>query len=492
MRQLRFAILLITVSALPACSRNLFQGTVNLPNYDQLNSIRRGLFALSGPKSQLVLPNPIDAASDPYIAITDPRVSSLSVVSTLPNLLIPSRLESEFIKMRIHSINDALSSLAAPDASGNFTYSADTDHYSESLGYYSLSLIQTYIEALGFSLNKNRPLYVFVLAPSESGTSADVNAFYDHHKFDPSSSHTMSFYGDTSYKVSKDRDMFFHEFGHFVNESVSAERGIDFAGDRGANYTEGAALHECLADYGAETLSGHPYIGRWIARNFSEFQPGQPLRSAQDTGPVMQFAEVSTNDNRSLPERYAVAEWCTRVLWRIRSQFVLQDSYRGPIDADRLIYSAISLLPQDASFTAFRSALLSADQKLGGVHSRTIEAAFAVGGFDPNPSRLRQPLSVIGRAEVARGGSVNFNLQVSNPNGNVARNVRVILEQVDARIVPVISVQGFGDMPAGATVTVSSQSASAITATVSATGGALFRLRVVTENGNDGIYEGAL
>ena len=292
----RPVVFLTIVLSLASCSRNLLQGNVNLPNYDQLNLIRKGLFAISGPKVQLVLPNPIDAANDPYAQIADSRLSSLMQVSLLPNLLVPSRLESDFIKMRIRAITDDLGSLAAPSANGTFNFSPDTDHYSEALGYYGLSMIQSYIETLGFSLIKNRPLYVFVLAPSEDGRSSDVNAFYDHQKFSPTSPRMMSFYGDTAYKVSKDRDMFFHEFGHFVNESVSAERGIDLAGDKGANYTEGAALHECLADYGAETLSGHPYIGRWIARNFSGFQPGQPLRSAQDSGSIMKFSQVATYD----------------------------------------------------------------------------------------------------------------------------------------------------------------------------------------------------
>ncbi len=76
--------------------------------------------------------------------------------------------------MRIKSISDALASLAAPDAQGNYYFSPETSHYSEALGYYSLTLIEEYIEALGFGLGKSRPLYVMVEATSIPDNAGDV------------------------------------------------------------------------------------------------------------------------------------------------------------------------------------------------------------------------------------------------------------------------------------------------------------------------------
>lgn len=494
----RLFLFFVSFTWVGACSRSVQSCGGPEPDYHRLLTIRRGIgLKTDGPKAHLLLPNPIDAAQDPMARIGDRRLLALESSVPLLGLLNPSRLESAFVKMRIRAIADELSTLAKPDKNGAYNDPPESDHYSEALGFYSLSVIQEYIEALGFTLNKDRPLYAMVMADFGDGSN-EVNALYDHNRFNASEPRTIRFFGDTPYKVAKDRDMFWHEFGHFINESISQDRAMDLAGDTGADFTEGAALHECLADYGAESLAGTPYIGRWIARNFPEYRPGQPLRSAvDDSSSILQFQRVITEE----PERYAVAQWCSRVLWQIREQFVQQDLERGVIDADRLIYSAVSLLQQDASIGQFREALLVADESLQcGVHQRSIETAFADRGFDPSPNRLATPLKLTARPVAAKSQNdgtreVTFELVISNSTNVTARNVRVFLESRDKRLIPLIYMQGYGDLMPGTVRAISPKgpflSVSGVVVAARETR-VPFRIRVMAENAEDSFFDGEI
>ena len=265
-----------------------------------------------------------------------------------------------------------------------------------------------------------------------------------------------------------DRDMYWHEFGHLFNESASRESKFDFAGDNGAVFTEGSALHECLADYLNYTMSGVPTIGRWLARNLPEFKAGEPLRTALDKNDGKSvFKSVITNDKAGNPERYTVAEWCTRVLWDIHEKFVESDPEQGSFLADRLVYSAVSLLKKDSSIQNFYQNLLSADDNLYcGENSGNIEKAFESRGYNADPDGLGSPIALTAdpvamssntstpASNFDATASVGFAVTIKNTSSVTARNVRLRLESSDPALHIVVYQQGYGDLPAGKSLSI--------------------------------------
>ena len=477
---MRFAPILVFLALLVgACTKP----SCNLPNldYSKLKSLKKAAFS-EGPIGGLVLPNPIEATRN--IAATATSADTLGALFgyNLPGLLSPQRLENEFLKIRIREIQDSLTSLAKPDSSGRYLFGVSDAHYSEVLAYHSVETMKRYVEALGFPIVKTRPLYVLVRAKGSTANSADANAVYDHGYLDPSAPRTMSFFGEGAFAPGEDRDIFWHEFGHLFNESVSAEVGIDSAGDNRADFTQGSALHECLADYLAETVSNKPYLGKWLARNFPEIPQGQPLRSAVDTGGrALTYDSVSLNRGGS-PEKYLVAEWCTRVLWDVRTALQKKYDDKGPELSDRLVYSAVSLLTKDTSMRQFRDKLVEADQKLYcGENQDSIAQAFSSRGFEDTPKPATSPLRLVANAVRSSDGVLAFQMTLTNPNQVTVRDVRVRLEALGGGITPLAYMQGYGDIPAGGVVNIVPDLS--VNAGIGATGnGIRYRLHVTSEN----------
>jgi hypothetical protein len=472
----------------------------------------RGLQA-GGPQSLLVVPNPIDATQNPVASVSDSKTLQSGSLFSLSGLLNPSRLENSFLKVRVRAIGDSLSSLAAPNSKGEFTFPPQDIRYSEAMAYRSVTAIQAYVEALGFSVVKTRPLYVMVQA--DGSNSQEVNAFYDHAYLNPSAPRTIKLFGSSSYAPGVDQDMYWHEFGHLFNESITAERGIDYAGDAGAIWTEGSAIHECLADYLSESVSGKEYIGKWIARNISGFRPGDPLRSAVDTrSDTIDFRSVITADGTGAkPERYQVAEWCTRVLWDIRKSFVDDYGTDGAVQADRFIYSAASRLGRDTSLSEFQNVLYDTDQQLHcGGYGGVVSDAFEKRGF-VQAQKLARPLTASAEAVTVRisgtsyqpatpapGTSVIFLTRIQNSNGSTARNVRVRLDSKSSYLVPRIYQQGLGDLESGKTVSIGTSGG--MSASFSVVGEIdsrtppgtriPYQLTILTENGSESIVTGEI
>ncbi len=478
---------------------------------ESLRNLKTQGISAPGPRSYLVLPNPIDATSNPAATVSDSKTLESGNIFNLTNLLVPNRLDNAFLKVRVRTINDALSSLAAPNNAGDFNFQPQDIRYSQTMAYRSLSTIQAYVEGLGFSVVKSRPLFVMVQA--EGSTSQDVNAFYDHAYLNPSAPRTIKLYGSSSFAPGVDQDMYWHEFGHLFNESITGERGIDFAGDNGAIWTEGSALHECLADYLSESASDKDYIGKWIARNIGGFRPGDPLRWASDrNGRPLDFAAVARADGTGAkPERYEVAEWCTRVLWDIRQSFIEDYGSDGPTISDRFVFSAASLLGRDSGIAQFRDALLSANEDLHcGGYGEVINDAFEKRGF-VKPEALAGPLAVTGTAVTVRvngtsiqptppapGVSVVFSVRIQNPFPSVARNVRMKLSSSSPLLITKIYQQGLGDLEAGRTINVGSLGGLPSTFSVlgeidsrATPGSAIpYTLTIMTENGPDAVVRG--
>lgn len=480
-------------------------------DYAKLRSLLQGKKE-NRPFGYLVIPNPIEASQNASARADSEETENLLRAYSLPDLTSPKRLENAFIKIRIRSIKDSLSELASPNSKGEFSFKLRDIHYSEVMAYHSVMLIQRYVEALGFSIVKSHPFYVMVRAESSDGNKRSINAIYDHNYLNPNLPRTMKLFGDTPFAPAMDQDIFLHEFGHLLNESVSHEEGIDFAGDSGATYTEAAALHECLADYLAESFSDRPHIGRWLARNLDGFKAGAPLRQAVDGSEArLAFKDVGFFDGRaSIPERYQVAEWCTRVLWSIRQILVSRDKEGGRFRSDRLMFSAVSLLQHDTSFSRFREALLETDQKLFcGQHQDGIARAFEERGFVVRPPALSSPLEFKasplsldkdGKSlKPTAGKSITFSLHIANHTEQTARNVRVRLESEESLLVPTTYMQAYGDMPPASELKITTKGPLNLDFSVqgeldsNALGRRVrYRLRLLTENAPDRVLEGEL
>lgn len=496
----------------PACGRDCSAPPLPI---DNLLALKRSVVSTSGPRGALVIPNPIDASRIAAVTASDSRLARVTGSFTLPGLINPNRLANDFLKVMIQNLNDSESSLAKPNYGGEFRYPLTDVHYSEVMAYFSLSLIQRYVETLGFSIVKSRPLYVMVRAESEDPNL--VNAIYDHNYLDPSLPRTIRMFGNTDFAPAVDRDMFWHEFGHLFNESVSREVGFDFATDNGAVFTEGGALHECLADALAESVGDKPDIGKWVARNFSDIAPGMPLRSAVDRDQPLTFDSVITATGPSgIPEKYAVAEWCSRVLWAIRSEFMKDDENAGPMDYERLVFTAVSLLPRDASLVTFRDALREADQRLHcGDHEDAIVESFSARGFSDSMLSLSEPLRItvepaglvssddgsLYPTSVGPGKTVAFTVSITNPGAVTARNVRLMLESGDSRSLhPTTYLQGYGDLPGRQTIVVGGRGGLDFSFSVmgeidsAARSGQRirYRIRALSENGPPAVFEGEL
>lgn len=494
-----------------SCSTELSECDGPKLDVAKVRGLRQTLF-YSGPKAALVVPNPIDATNNPAIQTTDASLSQEIEGFSLPDI-VTKRLENSFLKVRIKDTTDDVSTLATPNSSGDYVFSLSDVHYSETMAYYSVSSMIHYLESLGFSIVRSRPLYVMVRAEDTDNPNA-INALYSHNYLNPSLPRTMRLYGDGKYAPAVDRDMYWHEFGHFFNESASHEVGMDYAADSGAYFTEASALHECLADYLAESVGNKADIGKWIARNFNDIPAGAPLRTANPAQDEFnEFHNVALFDGTEKNlDRYRMAEWCTRVLWDLRSQFVNEDAAGGAIFSDRLVYSAVSLLGRDTSVSQFRKALLNADDQLHcGLHKNSIEKAFSSRGFEAEPKELSSKLTLqaspVGLNLVndkytignpTAGGELGFQLRITNPNGETARNVRVRLESSDPGLIPSTYFQAFGDLAGGKSITIGQGGLSldySVFANIDKAPRSrrmTYKLRLQTENGPETIYEGEI
>ncbi|MBI4404907.1 MAG: hypothetical protein HY537_12135 [Deltaproteobacteria bacterium] len=446
-----------------ACSRD---SDCTGPSIDMEKAVAiKKLRGFSGPPAPLLIPNPINATGLTTVLASDPKLVDQAQLFRLPDLT-GAILDNSFLRVRVRQVNDSLEGLAKPDSRGVYSFRVGDVHYSEVLAYLLVTAATKYYETLGFSLNKNRPL--FTLVRSENGERIDVNAFYEANYFDPQSPRLLRFMGNSSFPVAEDGDAIRHELGHFLLDQTCKEFACDLNGTLGAE-SEGAAINEGFADYFAATFDG-PEIGEWVARNDATIRAGSPIRSAIDKpGDALDFRAVAVADGTGKkPGRYEVGSWLSRALFEIRTQFENEDKKGGAVFADRLMFSAASLLSTNASISEFYRALVTADERLHcGNHTVSIRNAFERRGFDTDISNLSQPLilsQVRARGFIQTGGQyhsapfqngteVRFAFRLENPNLKDARNVRVRV-QASSKLIPLIPEQAYGDLASRQSITV--------------------------------------
>jgi len=488
-----------------SCQVQLEECSGTQVNTEKLLQIQDNRF-LGGDLTSLVLPNPIDSARSNFRTFSSSTFLGAQQPVGLPDIKSNSALENSFLKVRLHTRFDSENGIELAGPSDIKSKSDDVKDpvYSQAMAYHAITSIMEYVKELGFGIDKSRPLYVFVRSsenPDDKNSKTDIkdiNAYYVHNA-NQNKSRYIQLFGDVEYPLGADRDVFWHEFGHLFNESLTADRGIDSATVEGALYMEGGAIHECLADYLSQSASKKGYIGRWAALNLPDFKPGQPLRSALYVNDEKNnFSSVSTfSPSQGVPDKYSVAEWCSRVLWDIRTQFEKEDPKSGALFSDKVIFSAASLLGKNTTFSELRSAIAQADKQLHcGLHQASIDKAFSVRGFKGPGTRL--PKSLVFRAEpVQFDEEITFKFALSNPNGATARNVRLEIQNIDPAIVPLTELQGFGDLKGGQSLSVSGRKLEELSGSVSFTLDKRFFgsrkkvkvvLRVSAENAPDFLY----
>lgn len=486
----------LCITTLTHCIRSLDECSGPSINLEKVKNLRARSFSASA-AGYLVLNDPIDATGNNLVTSSSAQVAAAVKKINLPNLSMPlNRLENSFLKMRHKSISDT-TGLAQVNGSQEFNYPVSDTRNSEVMGWYGVNFITDYIEALGYSLLKNRNLFFMVAAEDSNFGSSYVNAFYSHNFFDPASPREISFFGNGDYAPAKSLDVILHEVGHYINESVSKDVGIDRAGEYGAR-SEGGILHECLADYWAESLLNRDYIGKWINRNFSS-AAGTPLRSALEAndGKSVFKSVITFSASSGAPKKYDAAEWCSRVLYRFESYLRKESPELGSIVADRLVLKALSSLKKDTSFSEFRSALIDADQQYHcGLHKNSISESFSYFGFDDSPDKLSKSLT-LKATPTAYLGETYFNLEITNSSAQTARNVRVLLESTSGSFLVNIYQQAFGDLPGGQKITVGGTGISLDNSVsgqkdTSVSTPAKYRVSVLIENGDTSSVEGVV
>jgi len=467
---------------LPSCAIQLSDCSGPIVGTQTLFSIRKDQF-LEGPRGFLVLPNPIDSQKLQLFDFNASTFRNAQEGVGLPRLLQnTNQLESSLVKV---SADGSGNNILSPQSLSEASSDVNSPLYGQVMAYHAITSIQDYVQSLGFQIDRSKKIHVKVDANPRASAP---NAFYTHQKHS-SEPHTIELVGRARYPFWADRDAFWHEFGHFFNESLTLSQGVDDAGDSGSTYTEGAALHECLADYLAETASDRGYTGRWLAKNFeNEIPLGFPLRSALPLNDDKNdFRNVSRFiSSEGVPDTYAVAEWCSRVLWDIRSQFVKEDKQTGSFYSDRVVFSAFSMLGENASLSEFRSALLEADQDLHcGLHQASIGKAFSSKGFREDNKKATQPLQLADiQLNQFETSQFRVSFSITNPNRGLARNVRVELISDHSSFVPLTYFQGYGDLEAGQRA----QNIPGVTFHSSSSLKARLYLKVFYENGPETYY----
>lgn len=469
-----FVYVFILSLLLSSCAIRLSDCAGPLLNTQKLIEVQQDRF-FSGPQAFLVLPNPIDSPRLSLFSFTASTFRSAQQGVGLPSLQSQTALDNNFLKIRKNGLYDTADKLVNQQILSSASNDIRDPQYSQVMAYHSITAISEYVQSLGFSINKSRPLYVMVRSsedpsnPNSTLNSSEVNAYYVHNKFQPNQPRFIQLKGDTDFPLGADRDTYWHEFGHLFNESVSADKGFDEATDLGAYFVQSRAIHECLADYLDQSASNKDYIGKWGAKNFSDIPAGFPIRSAATLNDgKSNYSTVAAFDSRKgIPDNYEVAEWCSRVLWDIRSQFKKEDKETGTLFSDRVVFAAAGLLPKNASLSDFRSALLSSDNQLHcGLHQQSIKKAFDSRGFTADIPKISQPLllslGAVGFKDStsspqkvspnADADEIVFNYQIANPNSITARNVRLQIESSDPAVIKMVSLQGYGDLPGGQTI----------------------------------------
>lgn len=434
-------------------------------DYAALAGARQVLQASSGYRADLVLPNPMDATQS---LLSLQGATNLSqYADTVPlRGLSGTTLDNALIRVRQTAVTD--SPIQATNS--YFQFPVQDVRYSAAMSYYAVFNAIQYLSLLGYSILTNRPLYVVVRSPENY--QGEFNAFYTHNRFNPSAPRVIDMIGGGERPTAADEHMGGHEAHHYLLESITADIGVDKSSERGSRYSPAAVVHEFTGDYGALARGNQPFIGRWIAMNFSDVPQGAPLRSAiDDPNNLFDYREAALNRMDGVnPEKYVVAEGLLRAAYELRGQIQKEQTREiGAVVADDLVFGALSLSSRDTDIVEFQKNLAQADEELYcGMHQRSIQRAFESRGFLTKFPEIKSPLQVAvapfglqvvnNQVQVVNprpGIEVGFEFIVQNPNPQTAYDVHIEVTSRDQFWIESTYRQGLGHIGPGKRVTVS-------------------------------------
>ena len=231
--------------------------------------------------------------------------------------------------------------------SGHFQYPFESDEYSEMVGYYSVQEAMRWHRGIQSDKQKvyfenfalKGPIDIFVRADAANAPFYSPNSG----KLDTTNPVIVVSTGMESDNLpgvlsflSKDSDVFFHEFSHHViYRSVEPTRAA----------SQPRALQEGLADYFAYAITGNNKLGE------STFG-GVPLRQGNSESPFM--TELFVPEFAWNP--YDVGVIVSSIGWSLREK--IGDWKNGYKRMDKIIWDSVDLLPKLATIYQFGCALV--------------------------------------------------------------------------------------------------------------------------------------
>lgn len=236
----------------------------------------------------------------------------------------------------------------ARSLSGYYSYPFESPEHSEMVAYYSLQKAMAWHRGIQSDEQKiyfgdfglSAPIDVFVRtnvvnAPYYTQRSTLVDSvapvIFINSGEEPDAPQRVGTNNSAGYFfLSKDSDVYFHEFSHHV--LFRAVR--PFTDDKTKDVVQPRAIQEGMADYFTYAITGNNKLGESIYQ-------GKPLRQGTST-------ESLTSDLLAQRDFYAIGEQLSSVYWGLRQKL---PKWRGEYNQiDKVAWDAIDLLPQLATF----------------------------------------------------------------------------------------------------------------------------------------------
>lgn len=273
-----------------------------------------------------------------------------SSATGLEQIELSELLDVSYLRSKLFRVLNCLGEKISFDKCGNFArslggfydYPFDSKEYSEMVGYYSIQRAmdwhrgiqndsqKSYFENFGLkgpidvfvrADASNAPFYVPTSSVVDSPNPVIVVSTGEERDVTP---------GTLSY-LSKDSDVYFHEFAHhIIYRSVQPK----------SAQSQSRALHEGLSDYFTFAITGNNALGESIFG-------GEPLRVGDVSEPldISLFAPL---------DPYNVSRYLSSILWSLRlKQVAWQANYN---QIDKIVWDAIDLLPSNATLYQFACA----------------------------------------------------------------------------------------------------------------------------------------
>lgn len=307
------------------------------------------------------VPEPMSATAQVRVYRENKVASALSGIESfeLRDLLDPSYLRSRLF--RILNCLDFPKSYKvcgnyARSSRGVYNYPFESNEYSEMAGYYSIQRamewhrnIQSESQKQFFSdFGLAGPLDVFVRAEDTSGGgpayapvgrsvgSANPIIFI-------TTGGEIEDSGDLQY-LTKDSDVYFHEFTHHVLYRSVKPPPITSGPDDGNQIIQPRALQEGLADYFTYAITGNNKLAE-------SSSPSGALREAN----VQDALFLELFDPPDINKAYVIGTILSSTLWNLRQQLSIWNGEYNQID--KIAWDAIDLLPEVATLYQFACAV---------------------------------------------------------------------------------------------------------------------------------------